>query len=136
MSGKLLFTLPGHNASICSMANHGSFISSGGDDGCSSLILWDSRTWTIKSRFQGHFAAITSIVDLKDGKHLVTGGFDSKINIYNYKKGSLWLTCSSNKSKITCMVLSADKLRLVSTGLDFSIFVWRLTYDRDSLSSM
>jgi WD40 repeat protein len=39
-SGKLIQTLSGHKASVCSMANFGNFFASGGDNGCSSLILW------------------------------------------------------------------------------------------------
>ena len=39
-SGKLLYVLTGHQANICSLSNHGSFVSSGGDHGCSSLIMW------------------------------------------------------------------------------------------------
>jgi len=40
------------------------FLASGSDHGCSSLILWDVRTWTIASKAQVHAAAVTGILDL------------------------------------------------------------------------
>lgn len=68
------------------MANFGGFFASGGDNGCSSLILWDPATWKIKRKVNLHSAALTCIVDLLDGTHLATGGYDKKINVYNYRK--------------------------------------------------
>jgi WD40 repeat protein len=52
-----------------------------------------------------HSAALTCIVDLSDGSHLVTGGYDRKINIFNYKRGELTYEVSSCKSGITSMVV-------------------------------
>jgi WD40 repeat protein len=39
-TGKLIQTLSGHRASVCVLANFGNFFASGGDNGCSSLIIW------------------------------------------------------------------------------------------------
>lgn len=66
VNGKLLLALQGHKASVCSIANHEDFVTTGGDNGCSSLIVWDTKTWTIYSKIQSHTAALTSIVDLQD----------------------------------------------------------------------
>lgn len=41
----------------------------------------------MKRKVNLHTAALTCIVDLLDGSHLATGGYDKKINVYNYKKG-------------------------------------------------
>lgn len=59
---------------------------SGSDVGCSTLIFWDVNSWTIKSKIHAHSAAITSIVDLKDGQTLVSGSYDKLINIYNHRR--------------------------------------------------
>ena len=56
----------GHKASVCCLMGHSEFLASGGDVGCSSLILWDIRSLTIKCRMQIHAAAISGIVDLLD----------------------------------------------------------------------
>lgn len=86
INGKLICALQGHKASICSISNHDDFISTGGDNGCSALIIWEVRTWTIHNKIQTHTAALTSIVDLQDDEHLVTGGYDRKMVIYNYRQ--------------------------------------------------
>lgn len=49
-TGKMLCALEGHKSNICSITNHDIYVSSGGDNGCGSLLLWDTRTWTIHSK--------------------------------------------------------------------------------------
>lgn len=125
-SGKLLCTLNGHKASICSIANHDNFVSTGGDNGCSSLIVWSTETWRIQSKIQVHTSALTSIIDLQDKEHLVTGGYDKKIVIYNYRSSLIVDEIKGNNAPVACMSLTSDLCRVVSTGLDSSITVWRI----------
>jgi WD40 repeat protein len=40
VNGKLICAIQGHKASICSISNHDDYISTGGDNGCSALIVW------------------------------------------------------------------------------------------------
>lgn len=121
MEGRKITTLRGHDASICSLSTiktspSNTYLASGSDHGCCCLILWDIRTWTICSRIQAHVAAVTSIVDLDDGEHLLTGSYDKKINLFNHRRGEV-VSSYSNKSGVTCMVLTSDKQRVVSSGL-------------------
>lgn len=108
------------------MANHGQYISSGGDHGCSSLIIWDTKSWNIRNKVQLHTAAVTCIVDLQDSTNLATASYDKKINIFSYRKGGIILTVNSIKIGIGCMSLTSDKHRLISSGLDNSIMVWKI----------
>ena len=55
--------------------------------GCNSLILWDNKTWTVRSKIQAHSAAISGIVDLLDDQSLAVSSYDKKITIYNYRRG-------------------------------------------------
>lgn len=92
IDGKKVTTLRGHEASICCLSsirniNGDVFLASGSDFGCSSLILWDIRSWTISKKIQSHTAAVTAIVDLEDGRHLVTGSYDKKMILFNHQKG-------------------------------------------------
>jgi WD40 repeat protein len=111
------------------MASHNSVVSSGGDHGCCSLILWDIKTWTIKNKIQVHTAAVTCIVDLCDGQTLATGSYDKKICFYNYKRSTILHNLSANKVAVACMTLNGDKSRLISSGLDNSITVWKIYRD-------
>lgn len=93
-SGKLTHILQGHTASICSMSSHNGFVSTGGDHGCGSVIIWDTKTWTIKNKITAHTAAVTCILDLNDGRNLVTGSYDKKINILDYRRSEIILNLS------------------------------------------
>lgn len=73
-----------------------------------------------------HTAAVTAIVDLEDGRHLVTGSYDKKINLFSYAKSKVITSLSNNKTSVTSMVMTNDKLRLVSSGLDNSLSVWSI----------
>lgn len=68
-------------------------------------------------------AAVTSIVDLDDGEHLLTGSYDKKINLFNHRKGEV-ISSYSNKSGVTSMVLTTDKQKVVSCGLENSMIIW------------
>lgn len=85
--GKLVAKLSGHKASICTLANFGGFFASGSDSGCNSLATWDSSHLKMRSKVKLHKAALTCIVDLCDGFHLATAGYDKRILVYNYSRG-------------------------------------------------
>lgn len=129
--GQKVTTLRGHDASICSLSSvhsrNSTLLASGGDHGCCCLILWDTKSWTIASRIQSHSAAVTSIVDLEDSQHLVTGSYDKKINLYNYAKGQV-ISSYSNKSAVTSIVLTSDRKRIISAGLDKELYVWNIAF--------
>lgn len=57
---------------------------------------------------------------------MVTGSYDKKIYLYNYNKNQV-LGSFGHKSAITSIVLTSDKSRLVSAGLDNSLSVWVIT---------
>lgn len=107
-------------------SNGDKYLASGSDHGCSSLILWDTRTWSIQSKVACHTAAVTAIVDLEDGQHLVTGSYDKKINLFNHTKGKLITSLNNNKTSVTSMIMSSDKSRLISAGLDNSLSIWSI----------
>lgn len=89
-------------------------------------MLWDPKSWTLASKVQAHSAAVTSIVDLADGCHLITGSYDKKINLYNFVKGQMVFTLSNNKTSVTGIVMTADKSRLATSGLDNGLTIWRI----------
>ena len=86
-NGNLQAKLSGHSASICTLSNFNHFFASGGDTGCCSLAIWDIAQLILKKKVKLHNAAVTCIVDLGDGVHLATAGYDKQIIVYNYMKG-------------------------------------------------
>ena len=124
--GRLLQTLSGHRASVCSLSSFGNFFASGGDNGCGSLILWESATWKMKRKINLHTAALTCIVDFLDGCHLATGGYDKKIHIYNYKKSETSFEVNSCRSGVTSMIICEQSRKLISAGLDSTLTIWNI----------
>lgn len=105
-------------------------MASGSDHGCNSIIIWDTNNWSIRAKIKAHSAAVTSIVDLCDGQTLVSGSYDKKINVYNYKKSALLFSLPNNKSSVTSMLLNSARSKLVSCGFDSMMFVWGITRDQ------
>lgn len=131
LDGKKIKNLKGHEASICCLStvknlNGDVFLASGSDRGCCSLILWDIRSWTIHTKIQAHVGAVTGIVDLDDGRHVITGSYDQKLNLYSLVSNKIVYSINDNKSSITGMVMTVDKSKLVTGGLDSSVTIWNI----------
>lgn len=129
--GKKVTSLKGHDAAICSLTcvknSKGKILlASGSDFGCCCLILWNLDSWTIASRIQSHTAAVTCILDLEDGENLLTGSYDKKINLFNHNRGQLVFSTSNSKSAIASMVMSCDKKKLITSGLDKRMTIWSI----------
>jgi hypothetical protein len=59
------------------------YLVSGSDVGCCRVIVWDPVTWQPKHIFSGnHYAAISGLVDLQDDSHILSVGYDKRMNIY------------------------------------------------------
>ena len=132
VNGEKVATLRGHNSAICCLSmvtatNGETYLASGSDHGCSALMLWDTKSWTVYSKVVAHTAAVTAIVDLEDGKNLVTGSYDKKINLFSHAKGKIISSFSNNGTSVTSMIMTCNKSRLVSSGLDNSLSIWSIT---------
>ena len=130
-TGQRLANLKGHKASICKLAmvqhNGKRYLASGSDHGCSSIALWDTGSWTMRMKMESHKAAVTSIVDMMDGRSLVSGSYDKSINVYNLgSEGKLDFTLPNNKSSVTGILLNCNGTKLVSCGLDNTLNVWQV----------
>lgn len=131
LSGKQVAILKGHKASICKLAlvvNNGKkYLASGSDHGCSSIILWDTSTWSIRMRIESHRAAVTSILDLQDNRSMISGSYDKTINVYNLSsEGKILFNLPVNKTSVTALLLNCTGSKLVSCGLDDSLNVWQV----------
>lgn len=102
---------------------------SGGDLKCNTIVLWDTTTWTIRSKIQAHNAAVTALVDCGDGQTLVSGGFDKKINVINYNRAEVMFSLPINKQSVMGIVLNSTKTKLVSASIsetESSLSIWNI----------
>lgn len=80
---------------------------------------------------QNHSAAVTSIIDVGDGQTLISGSYDKKINVYNYKTGSLQYSLPNNKSSVFSLLLNSTKTKLIEGVLDTGMngmYIWNIKY--------
>lgn len=90
-TGAKLQELVEHAGGVCclTLIKDTSSLLSGGDVGCCRVIGWEinqlnnQNSMSIFSR--KHLAAVTSILDLQDNKHVMSGSFDSQVHVYNTK---------------------------------------------------
>lgn len=133
--GDKIATLRGHQASICCLAliqeRGETLLASGSDHGCSSIIIWETKSWSIVSKMRHHSAAVTSIVDVGDEQTLISGSYDKKINVYNYKTATLEYSLPNNKSSVFSLLLNSSKTKLIAGILDTGtngMHVWDIKY--------
>lgn len=93
--GHNIATLREHKASICSLAvvrtNNQNYLVSGSDVGCCKVIVWDPVTWQPNQAHVAHQGAITGIVDLEDQTHILSAGYDKKLNLINIEQDAIVL---------------------------------------------
>lgn len=126
-----IISLRGHKAGICKLAivslNGKNYLVSGSDRGCSSIVVWDIGSWSIRLKISSHSGAVTSLVDLRDNRSLISGSYDKTINIYNLNnEGKLIYNLPANKTQVTNILLNSNGSKLVSSGLDNSLSVWKV----------
>lgn len=134
LNGKTIHTLSGHKSAICTLTlindKNRVILASGGDYGCSSILLWNTRSWEILGRLQHHSAAVTSILDIGDSQTIVSGSYDKKINVYNYQTPSLKFSLP-NKFSVFGMLLNSLKTKMIvgtiETGAN-GVSVWSIKY--------
>ena len=90
------------------------------------MALWDSTQLRLKKKAKLHNAALTCVVDLLDGVHLATAGYDKQIIVFDYLRGEVSFDVSSNKSSVASMTVCNQSRKLVSGGLDYTLSIWNL----------
>jgi WD40 repeat protein len=107
--------------------NNKRYLASGSDHGCSSIALWDITTWNMRMKIEYHSAAVTAIVDLQDGRGLVSGSYDKTINVYNLNtEGKILFNLPANKSSVTSVLLNCNATKLITCGLDDSLTIYSI----------
>ena len=108
-------------------------MASGGDYGCSSVLLWDTVSWEIISQLQNHSAAVTSILDLGDSQTMVSGSYDKKVNVYNHRTGLFQYSLPNSKSSVFGLSINCDKTKLIVGVIDTDangIAIWSIKHSK------
>lgn len=69
---------------------------------------------------------INTLAITKTGNHMISGGDDKVLKIWNYDEGKLNFTGLGHSSGINRCIISPSQLKILSVGKDGSIFVWKM----------
>ena len=129
--GKVVRKMKEHSASICTLAilkmRGQEYLASGADHGCSKILIWNPSTWQVSQRHENHVAAVTTIVDLKDNCHFLSGGYDKRINVYSFEQARMVYNLPANQTSVAGAVINRNGSRVVTCGLDKSLNVWQIS---------
>jgi WD40 repeat protein len=89
-----------------------------------NILLWDTKSGTLKMNMSGHSAAVTSLALLKSGD-LATGGDDQLIKIWNMKSGQLKRNLTGHASRILALTAFGDDY--LANSVKGLIRIWNTT---------
>lgn len=96
----------------------------GGDD--VELRQWNVSTGEVMRIFPQPSGSVQSITISKDGKWLVSGHADHKIDLWNLKTGERLRTFNAHTDEVLAVALSPDGNTLISGSRDKTIKLWNL----------
>jgi WD40 repeat protein len=131
--GHAIATLREHKANICTLAiarfKNQNLLVSGGDVGCGKVIAWDPVAWMPKAVLGGHTTAVTGIVDLQDDTHILSAGYDKKLNVYSLEQGKQVFSAPQSESPITALAINKTGNKVIGCGLEKALYVWGVVRD-------
>ncbi|MEX2718478.1 MAG: zinc ribbon domain-containing protein [Candidatus Sigynarchaeum springense] len=123
-SGKLAFTLAGHDGAIDAVAFDptGKLAATGGRDG--AVKVWKAETGELLRSFAGHEKPVLSLAFSQDCTRLASGSGDGSIKIWDPEKDSALSTLIGHRGGVLSIAFDNDGKRLVSGGDDTVARVW------------
>jgi COMPASS component SWD3 len=100
--------------------------------GCAdaSLQIRDIGSGILIHKLTNHIKAVHSIAFSSDGFAIASGGFDQKINIWDWKQGILCHTIK-HPAPITSVIYRCDRDSLIAGGIDGIIKIWQRDQSRN-----
>ncbi|XP_065167128.1 periodic tryptophan protein 2 homolog isoform X2 [Atheta coriaria] len=106
--------------SAIAMNNTGDWIALG-CGGLGQLLVWEWQSETYVMKQQGHSNNMSCVSYSLDGQHLVTGGEDGKVKLWNLHSGFCVVTFSEHTGPVTNVAFCGNKKFVVSSSLDGTV---------------
>ena len=154
-SGTLINAFGYHLGGVHSVAfsSDGRQILSGGDDG--RILLWDIASNRLMARFagqmadpvfdylpgavesakklEGHYGTVFSAVFSPDGRHVLSGGADGEIILWDIASSKRLRSFEGHSGPVRSVSFSARGDKVFSGGSDTTIRIWSATTGRQSV---
>ena len=105
-----------------------------GNDGESSIKVWDSVTGDELLIIDGLEGTVVSVAWSPDGTKLASGGFDNAVSIWDSSNGQKLEFCGKHSKWVESVVWSPDGTKLASCGPDETIRLWEVSTGKEILA--
>jgi len=109
------------HAPLRTLAVSGELIAAGYSD--HQIRLFDGQLREI-SRFEGHTNSVFSVLFMHDGKYLLSGGRDARLNVWETASGKLLDSIPAHLSTINHLLHLPELHLVASAGRDKSVKLW------------
>lgn len=92
-----------------------------GCSGMGQLLVWEWQSESFVFKQQGHFNNMASLAFSPDGQHIVTGGDDGKVKVWNATSGLCFVTFSEHSSSVSKVTFTSSGFVIVSASLDGTV---------------
>ncbi|KAL6070987.1 WD40 repeat-containing protein SMU1 [Balamuthia mandrillaris] len=125
----LLHTLKGHTSRIWDISSNlsGSLLASASGDG--SVKLWDlSRQVVVNSKtLKSHKGDVYSVKFHPGENHVVTGGYDKIVRLFDVRTGTLIKTFTGHQASVSKVIFNPHGNLIISGSKDNTIKFWDMT---------
>ncbi|KAK7874490.1 hypothetical protein R5R35_001573 [Gryllus longicercus] len=113
-----------------SLNNTGDWIALG-CSGLGQLLVWEWQSETYVMKQQSHFNNISCLRYSPDGQHIVTGGDDGKVKLWNTSSGFCFVTFTEHTGSISAVEFSRNGKFVLSASFDGTVRAFDLARYRN-----
>ena len=81
---------------------------------------------TLVHTFEGHTSSVNALAATPDGQHVISGGYDTLVKVWNVESGGLVSTCEGPAGLVRAVAAMADGKRILSGSDGGAVRVWML----------
>lgn len=95
------------------------------------LLVWEWQSESYIFKQQGHFADTSALAFSPDGRHIVTGGDDSKVKLWDASSGFCFVTFAEHSASISAVEFAKQGTVVFSASLDGTVRAYDLARYRN-----
>ena len=92
--------------------------------------MWNVAEKKLEDTFKGHKNWVLSTAFTPDGKNIITGGYDNRVNVWGSDTGVLLKSYPGHKSAVWSVSISGDSKTIASGSQDGTVKMWEIPAPR------